>query len=89
MPNNPTTEADVFLSLHIIPPPGRTSFDAKQRIVTWVKIANNPSLKAPNADAKTLANVRRKAVQNVRRLVARHPEAAALAGAELRMGVYQ
>jgi hypothetical protein len=72
------TEVDLFLSRHLVPPPGRTASDVKQRILHWITIANNPtSAVAPDSSKKTRADVRRKARQNIVRLMKRHPEAAA------------
>lgn len=65
-----------FISQHLNPPPGRTPQDVKVRLQHWVSVANNPSLLASETNAKVLANVRRKARQNIRRLVLQHPEVA-------------
>ena len=71
------TDVDVFLSRHVSPAPGRATHDAKERILHWIAVANNPAIIAANTNPETIAEVRRKARQNIRRLVKRHPQAAA------------
>jgi len=77
MTPSPTHDVDVFLIRHVRPAPGRTAEDAKDRILHWIEVANNPAAAIPTADSKIIADVRRKARQNVRRLVKKHPDIAA------------
>ena len=70
-------EADLFLQKHLNPPPGKPAPDVTERILHWLAVANNPNIVAPATSAANIANVRRKARQNLRRLVLRHPEVAA------------
>ena len=65
-------DVDVFLSKHLNPSPGRPVQDVKDRILHWISVCNNPSQFTSTTDVKALAEIRRKARQNVRRLVARH-----------------
>jgi len=66
------TRVDEFLSRHLKPAPGRSAQDVRDRILHWIEIANNPSIVSTN----NIAETRRKARQNIRRLVERHPEVA-------------
>jgi hypothetical protein len=65
-----------FISKHLNPPPGRTPQDVKSRLLHWISVANNPSVLTSETNAKVLANMRRKARQNIRRLVLQHPDVA-------------
>jgi hypothetical protein len=67
---------DRFISKYLNPPPGKTPRDIKTRLQHWISVANNPSQLISGSDACELANVRRKARQNVRRLLQQHPELA-------------
>jgi len=78
-----TTEVDLFLSRHLNPAPGRTARDSKERILHWIRVANDPAAYAPDNSATSIAKMHRLARQNVRRLARRHPEAAAMVDAML------
>ena len=67
---------DRFIARHLNPSPGRTPQDLTARLQHWISIANDPSQIVSGLDAKGLANARRKARQNVRRLILGHPELA-------------
>jgi hypothetical protein len=82
-----STEVDRFLARHLNPAPGRTTHSSKERILHWLEVANTPAAYALDPSAKSIANMRRKARQNVRRLVERHPDAAALIDATLQTRV--
>lgn len=67
-----------LIDTFLIPTSGRSPQTIKSRILRWIEIANNPSQAAPpNANARDIANLRRKARQNARRLAGAHPEVAA------------
>lgn len=80
-------EVDLFLQKHLNPTPGRPAQDVKDRILHWIALAKNPTLVISEANAKSEANARRKARQNIRRLLLRHPEVAAQLDRELRTKV--
>jgi|GEM_PF-3237719 len=73
---NTVSDVNAFIERHVNPAPGRNIEDRKVRILHWLEQANNPAAYA--SAHKDITNVRRYALQNVRRLVKRHPEAAAL-----------
>ena len=67
-----------IIDTFLVPAPGRSTEAIKSRILDWIEKANNPSKFAPpNASAEGIAEIHRKARQNVRRLAAKHPEVAA------------
>jgi hypothetical protein len=71
----------MFIARHVNPAPGKNAEDRKARILYWLDQANNPaSYASANRD---ITSVRRYALQNVRRLVKRHPDIAALIDATL------
>lgn len=63
-----------LISRYLVPAPGRSPDRIKQCILDWMRKANSPALFAPpNASAEAIAELRRKARNNVRRLAAKHP----------------
>jgi len=77
-PSGKNTVVQQLISKYLAPPPGKSFAKQKERIVHWLQVANNPSLYAPpNASAANVADLRRKARQNVRRLAEKYPEVAA------------
>lgn len=89
MTPSPANDVDAFLSRHLLPPPGKTTDDVKARILQWIAIANDPALATQDHSPKKIADLRRKARQNVRRLVQKHPDAAAQIDALQRAEVSQ
>lgn len=77
----PPTQGDVVHSLiskFLAPTPGRSPDKIKSLILRWIAVANDPATIAPpNASAKDIAELRRKARQNVRRLATKYPAVAA------------
>ncbi len=67
-----------FLARHVKPSPGKTAEGVKDRIERWLQIANDPSTVTTDTTPKAIANIRRKARQNISRLVQRHPHVAAV-----------
>lgn len=67
------TAVDTFLSNFITPPPGSSTKDIKHRITQWIEIANNPRLGIADPTPAAIAQRRRKARQNARRLALRYP----------------
>lgn len=66
-----------FIRTFLLPTSGRSPQSIKSRIIRWIEIANNPSQGSSNASAKEIAELRRRARQNVRRLAKAHPQVAA------------
>lgn len=89
MTRSPANDVDAFLSRHVLPPPGKTAEDVKARILRWIDIANDPTLATQDHSPQNIADLRRKARQNVRRLVQKHPDAAAQIDALQRAEVSQ
>jgi hypothetical protein len=72
---------DEFIRLFLNPPPGKSPADIHERLWHWINVANRPELKLPSDtkpedEKRVLADLRRKALQNVRRTAAKYPEIA-------------
>jgi hypothetical protein len=78
---NADPQVEMFIARHVNPAPGKNVEDRKARILFWLDQANNPA--AYTTANRSIASVRRYALQNVRRLVKRHPDTAALIDAAL------
>lgn len=64
-----------LINTYLVPTSGQSHSSIKKRIVRWMQIANKPSqFASPGATNKDIAELRRKARQNVRRLAGAHPE---------------
>lgn len=70
------TAIDTFLNNFLTPPPGSSPKDIKDRLLHWIEIANHPEVGTADPTPHTIAQRRRKARQNVRRLALRHPAVA-------------
>lgn len=76
--NTPQAVTD-FLRRFLKPPIEKTPQAIKDKLLHWVEVANNPQDYAhDSSDARSVANLRRKARQNIRRIAIRHPEIASL-----------
>ncbi len=81
----PTGSVQEFLTKFLNAPKGKTPEAISQRLIFWIERANNPE-KYTNGDSSkfAVADVRRKARQNVRRIVTQHPEVAVVVAAHLK-----
>jgi hypothetical protein len=66
-----------LINTYLVPTSGRSLQTTKDRILRWMQIANSPGKFAPvDATSRDIAELRRKARQNVRRLASTHPDIA-------------
>lgn len=75
---SPVAAVQRLINTFIVPTSKHSKQSVKERVVLWMQIANNPSqFASPEATRKGIAELRRKARQNVKRLAAVHPEVVA------------
>lgn len=84
MSTTSTDSIQDFLTKYIAAPKGKKPDAIRERLLHWIDRANNPE-KNTNGDPSkfAVADVRRKARQNVRRIVCQHPGVAAQVAAQL------
>jgi hypothetical protein len=66
-----------LLNRFLTPPKGRSPEEVKEKILHWIDAHNDPAKYTKDPSPYGVAAVRKKARQNVRRLVMRHPSIAA------------
>jgi len=76
MTSNPATPVSKFLSTFLTPCKGSSPVEIEERILYWVEVANHPDRYITSANPHELSAKRKSAVQNLRRLVERHPDIA-------------
>lgn len=62
-----------FLNEFLFPPKGHAPVDIKAKIEHWLEVANHPELFVTDGNAYEAAYKRRLALNNLRRLIQRHP----------------
>ena len=64
-----------LLNTFLKPPSGKSPAAIRERLLYWIEQANHPEKYTKDEDTSKLAiaDVRRKARQNVRRIIAEHP----------------
>lgn len=80
LPINPLAD---FLSRVLRRTPSNSPEAIKERLKFWIERANDPQIYSTEKTRLAIADVRRKARQNVRRLATRHSEVAAQLATEM------